>query len=460
VKWLAARCARHPGRVIACTGVLFAIAYCLTVVLFPKPDGRVVVGDAVHYFVYLRSLVFDHDLHFQNEYIRLYRLTPPPPPDTEWVFTPLPTGYTRNVMPIGPALVWAPLYLLTTAGAWLLHLAGLAEPADGFSRVFQATAALSGIGAATLGAWLAFGLARDLVGPVLALWATLAVWLGSSALYYSLVSPTYSHAASMLVTSLTIYAWWRTRHRRTITRYAMVGGLVGLATLVRPQDVVFLAAPLLDAVGDARAGDGGAERRWLTAGARALAACGAAAIVFSPQMMVWSTIYGSVLLVPQGSGFMRWSEPHLLAVLFSTTRGLFTWTPVLLIAVFGLYRLGVAHRHLGMTLGVIFVLSCYVNAAVADWWAGEAFGARRFVSCFPRFVAGTAVVLARWRDRPAWCASAAVLVIALNMLLLLQYQLYLKGWRDLAPYPDDFWSLWIARFVVPFRVLARVAGAE
>jgi hypothetical protein len=44
-------------------------------------------------------------------------------------------------------------------------------------------------------------------------------------------------------------------------------------------------------------------------------------------------------------------------------------------------------------------------------------------------------------------------LVAANLLLMFQYQLFLKGWRDLAPYPDDLWSLWGARFVVPFRLL-------
>jgi len=110
--------ARRPGRVIAAVGLACALAYGLSLVLLPKAGGRIVVGDAVHYFVYLRSLVFDRDLHFQNEYFRLYGLDPhaPAPPDTEWVYTPLATGYTRNLMPIGTAIVWAPIYLGVTAG--------------------------------------------------------------------------------------------------------------------------------------------------------------------------------------------------------------------------------------------------------------------------------------------------------------------------------------------------------
>ena len=66
---------RRPGLVIALIGCLFAVAYASSLVLRPKPDGRVVTGDALHHYVQLRSIVFDQDVHFRNEYIRLYNLT-------------------------------------------------------------------------------------------------------------------------------------------------------------------------------------------------------------------------------------------------------------------------------------------------------------------------------------------------------------------------------------------------
>src|SRR4029078_4590945 len=87
---------------------------------------------------------------------------------------------------------------------------------------------------------------------------------------------------------------------------------------------------------------------------------------------------------------------------------------------------------------LFLAVSWYANAAVADWWAGEAFGARRFVSCFPLFVLGLAAGLDRWRERPAMLAGIAIAVVAANALLLFQYQVFMKGWRDLALYPDTF----------------------
>ena len=51
-----------------------------------------------------------------------------------------------------------------------------------------------------------------------------------------------------------------------------------------------------------------------------------------------------------------------------------------------------------------------------------------------------------------------VLAVALNVLLLFQYQVFMKGWRDLSPYPRGWYGLGLARFWVPLRVLARWFG--
>jgi hypothetical protein len=73
----------------------------------------------------------------------------------------------------------------------------------------------------------------------------------------------------------------------------------------------------------------------------------------------------------------------------------------------------------------------------------------------PLFVLGLAALMARWQRRTVVVGVAAV-AIALNCLLLFQYQLFLKGWRDVAPYPRGVYGLGVARFVVPIRVVGHL----
>jgi hypothetical protein len=438
---------RNAGRIVITLGIAMVVAYVTAMSGFPRGDGRVVAGDATHHFVQLRSLVFDGDLHFQNDYVRIYGLKGGEP-DTEWIFSELTgTGYVRNYMPIGPALLWAPLYLLTAGVQWLFALIGVASRPDGFDWPLQLSVGVTGIVAATAGVWLSWRTAALYTSATAAGSAVICVWIGTHALYYSLVSPAYSHAASILTSAVFFSNWLRTRADPTIGRAAVWGALAGAAALMRWQDGLFLLIPLIDI---ARW-----DRPW-SARFLAWAAAGlAAAVVFLPQMAVWQVLYGRPLALPQGPSFMQWTSPELVRVLFSDRHGLFTWAPLLLLATAGLITF-LRRRHLGLPVAIVLLTSWYINAAVADWWAGEAFGARRFLSLFPLFVLGLSAWLApdaRTAPRLPRLGVAWVLVGA-NLLLLLQYQLAMKGLESIAPYPNGWFDMWIARFLVPGRLLA------
>jgi hypothetical protein len=453
---------RHPGKTFAAMAVMLAAAYFAGTTALRKADGRLIVGDAVHYYVYVRSAVFDRDLQFRNEYVRLYRLRGGEA-DTGWIYEATPTGHVRNVMPVGPAIVWTPLYVTAAAIACAAHAAGVSIAVDGYGLLFQASAAISGIVAAALGAWLTYRLAARFFGARAAVWATLTVWIGSSALYYSLVSPAYSHSASMLAAGAFFNVWGTTIGDTRLARYARVGFFAGLAALVRWQDAVFLVAPLVEAVTNATQGWRRDAATVAPLGSIALqigVALACAAVAFLPQNLVWLVLYGTPFTVPQGAEFMKWTQPALVRVLLSDWHGLFSWTPVAAVGVCGLVMTvrpphalrtdARAARILAAGALAVFVISWYVNAAVADWWAGEAFGARRFVSCFPVFVLGIAAIGDRLARRPVAALALAAAICLSNGLLIVQYQLFMHGRR--APYPAGVYGMTIERFVVPVQI--------
>jgi hypothetical protein len=439
---------RRPGLTIAAIGLFFTLAYTASLVLLPKPNGRILLGDALHHYVQLRSIVFDRDLQFQNEYIRMYRLEGPDS-ETRWIYDELTeTGHVRNLMPVGPALLWAPAFLLVAIAVWLANAFGAPYPLDGYGLLFQAAAGITGAAAATGGVWLAYATCAQLATRRAAIWSCLTLWLGSSALYYSLISPTYSHSASMLAAGAFWYVFVRTRNDDGARRYVLLGALAGLAALMRWQDAILTLAVLVDLVWRVRAG-----QPIQRAAVNAVLAGLAALVVFTPQMVVWQVLYGRPLAIPQGGGFMHWSTPAIVEVLVSNRRGLLTWTPVIAAAIAGLLPLLRRDRFVAVSGAVVFAVSCYVNAAAADWWAGEAFGARRFLSCLPIFAIGLAALIDRWSPSLRTLALVSGAVVAHTFLLLVQYQAFLKGLRQLVPYPDTAYGLWVARFRAPFDLL-------
>ena len=88
---------------------LFALAL-LALLTLPAVTTRIYASDEVEYFAFLRSLAFDHDLSFQNEYQYFHNAGAGGPGFHE---TFLGDRYTQagrrlNFATIGPALLWAP----------------------------------------------------------------------------------------------------------------------------------------------------------------------------------------------------------------------------------------------------------------------------------------------------------------------------------------------------------------
>ena len=152
---------------------------------------------------------------------------------------------------------------------------------------------------------------------------------------------------------------------------------------------------------------------------------------------------------------MRWTEPQVLAVLFSWNHGLFSWTPAIMLAVGGLFWLIKRDRLLGWGTLAVLLTAVYVNAAVVNWWGGEAFGARRFVSYTVFFTVGLGALVSSWRWAQ-WSGTFRIIaacVIISNVLFLTQYQIALRSGGTIIEYPVSAQQVLLERFVLPWRLL-------
>jgi len=119
-------------------------------------------------------------------------------------------------------------------------------------------------------------------------------------------------------------------------------------------------------------------------------------------------------------------------VLFSTDHGLFVFTPILVLAIAGLFCLWILDKVVGAicsTITLVFygLVSCY------PWWYGNVgFGNRFFISLTPIFILGLASLFA-WAAR-LWPESRGasvrlvplvVLFVVWNLGLLYQWQTHL-----------------------------------
>ncbi len=103
-----------------------------------------------------------------------------------------------------------------------------------------------------------------------------------------------------------------------------------------------------------------------------------------------------------------------------------SWAPVLWIALAGLPRLLRKAPAIAAPLAIATLLALYVNASVADWWAGASFGSRRFDGALAFFALGLAAaiewLLPRLERSPVAVVSLLLAPFALwNFLMMAAY---------------------------------------
>jgi hypothetical protein len=404
--------------------LLFAVLLTL-----PLVTPRIRGADEIEYFAYLRSAVFDRDLEFGNEYARFYDADPQGLAGFKATFLDLrepATGRHINFAPLGTALLWSPAYLGAHAAVLTARALGASVAADGFSRPY--------VIAVCYASWLYGAAALLLLHRLLvrlggfedpsASGAVAAVLWATPVLYYLTLGPGFSHAASLFV--ITALLWLTLRFRRegfTPGRAAGVGALGGLAALVREQDGLFLAVPVL-----VIALDGLRARRLAPALGQLAAVAAAAAAVFAPQLLAYRAVNGSFGPSRLVARKMSYASPHALAVLFDPGHGAFVWAPLLLLATAGLVLAAARSRKgdsVPIALLAALALQVWINGSVESWSQAGAFGSRRFVAATPLFAWGLAALLAAARPRVdrRWLAAGLLLLAWWNVSLIVQFGL-------------------------------------
>jgi hypothetical protein len=374
-----------------------ALLALLFVCSLPAVTARLYSSDEVEYFSYLRSLWFDHDVSFENEYRYFYEHGIAQSAAFHYTFLELetPAGRRINYGTIGCAVLWSPFYATADIAARAARAAGHSVAVDGYSRPYVMAVAYGSAfyGFATI--VLGIAAARLILGAR-TLGAGLAVWAGTPILFYMYIAPPFSHACSAFAVALFVTVWLHVRKTWTL-RGAVALGLSGaVVAMVREQDLLFTVAPAIDyLLTQARAWNESPGRR-LTSLAAAAAGCVAFAIGYLPQVLAYEALNGGPRPSELVMRKMNWTAPHALQVLASPEHGLFFWTPLAVLSLVGLVVLaarGDADRcRIGAGLLLMVALQVYVSGAVESWTVAGAFGQRRFVSITFLLVVGLAAL--------------------------------------------------------------------
>jgi hypothetical protein len=404
-------------------------------------------GDGVGYYAFARAPLIQHNLDFRQDWLRANSSFRMGRVDDQNQLLPAEftsTGHVDNHFSIGPAILWSPFLLAAHGAVKIDHLFGGNIPADGFSFPYIFATVIATALYGFLGICLSFEIAKKYLPARWAFLGSLGIWFASSLPVYMYFNPSWSHAQSAFVTALFFWYWDRTRADRTSTQWLVLGLISGLMMDVYYICAVLLVVPLFESL----------VGYWQGVRSQQIQSVGrlffqnalftlTIFLAFVPTLIVKKIIYGNYWEFGYGPHW-TFTSPALLKVCFSSEHGLFSWTPVILLAVLGLVVLQNHDRALSVYSVLAFATYLYTIGCYDDWAGISSFGNRFFISLTPLFILGLASLFdslaEAWQERRAaiLAASITTALIAWNMGLVFQWGTHLipvRGpisWRDAA----------------------------
>jgi hypothetical protein len=376
-------------------------------------DSYALSWDNYGYYLYLPATIIYKDPGIENpEWLKALneKYQPERPFYQTW-------GGHKNrlvdVYPAGWAIGYSPFFCIAhlTAG-WFGY------PRDGLSAPYQVMAIAAAVFYGILGLWLLRRFLLHFFSDRLTALLLLLVGTGTNLYYYATYDCNLPHiflfAVDCGILLLTI-SWLK--QPKLITA-AGLGLLLGLATITRPSEIVWVLVPLLwPAPGGWRE-----KLRMLRANFIHIIVLGAmTAAVGSIQLLYWKYTTGHWLSYNHGEGF-DFFRPFILEGLFSYKKGWLLYTPLMILAIAGLFFLRRKNPGLILPVAVFLVANTWFILSWECWWYAGTFGQRPFVQSYGLMMLPLGALLEAAFTRK-WMRAALGSVLAF-FVLLNQFQVW------------------------------------
>jgi hypothetical protein len=397
-------------------------------------------SDGLGYYLYLPAAFIYHDFSLQSIADVFNSGHIPDATPSLWKYSgpALWENSTHYLIkyPMGTALLMMPFFFLACLIALVTN-----TPVDGFSPVFQYTAAFSGLFYALAGIVILWKVLERHFRQNTILLAMAGLVFGTNLFHYATYDSVFSHVYSFFLFSAFLYIVQRI-YSVGSARYFLLGGTVaGLIIITRPTNVLWLLFGILYGVNSSQDLMARITFWKVQAGKCALGGLLAASVI-ALQLIYWQVTTGHpVVFSYQGERFY-FSCPEIFNVLFSVRKGLFFWSPILLMIVPGLYHLHKRARDYFLPALCFLPLNIYVISSWHSWFYGGSFGHRAFIESLPLF-ALCFCSLYEGLNSFFWKR----IVVCLTLLCAtLETWLMVKYWTGVIPFDGTTWEYFVRTF--------------
>jgi hypothetical protein len=353
------------------------------------------VGDALGYYLYLPGTLIYGDLDSFDKTTPVWRgyVGAAPVDVRQNSVIKTATGRYSLIYPPGVALLQLPFFLLAHGYCSLSgHF-----PADGFSPPYMLLSAFSTLFYLLLGFGALVKALRHYFDERVTVYVLLTLAFATHLFFFGAYRPGMAHPYLFALFCGLLWTTVRWYEAPSTALSLLLGALVGGIAMCRLLDVA--GAVLLPVAWGGWTGAKKAllRRHFVQIGM----AIGAALLVFLPQLLYWKWSSGQWLYYSYvGMGF-TWLEPHLKGGFFSYRNGWLVYTPVMALALIGLFFLKKRISAAFLPVIAVFLLHSYIIYSWWCWYYLNGLGSRPMIDIYPILALPLGAFFA-WSLRNRW----------------------------------------------------------
>ncbi len=407
--------------------LLFVLLFIWSALLINKqwtPHDRVISNDLNFYYIYLPATFIYHDLTFNyvnNKLpIEVFR--------SSWTLT---TPNKRHVskMSSGFAIMLTPFFLM--AHFYELITNG---PANGYTDTYSLFICLATFFYLMIGLVYQHKTLSHFFDERTTSFTIVGLGLATNIYYYSTYAFSNPHVFSFCLFSIFIWKTIQWHHKSTLRDSILLGLLLGLITIMRPNNVVIVLFPLLFGVYN-RSSLMDKMKLMTQNKMNILVAILAFGIGILPQLIIWKIQTGHFIYYSYQKEHFYFSHPHVLDGFFSFRNGMFIYAPVLLLVIPGFIFVWKKGRQFAMATSFFFVINAIIVFSWWCWWYGGSFGIRAMIESYAILALPIGCFIQEFGKANKWRNYAITifigLCVVLNQFQCLQEQTSLLHYSDM-----------------------------
>lgn len=349
---------------------------------YPKWDlktGKSTINyDVSGYYWYLPAFFIYEDakeLKWMDGVFKKYR----PTPDLQQAFKHESGNYVMKYS-IGQSVMYSPFF----AASHLYAKNSEKYPADGFSTPYQFGIFYGSLLVGFFGLFMMRKVLLNFFSDRTTALALLALVFGSNWLEYASFTGGMTH--NYLFTIYAILIWFCIKFYKnpTFSKSIIIGGLVGLAALTRPTEILAALIPLL------WVGELNGKTFWnykidffKKHLPKLLAAIVTCLAIGSIQLIYWKYASGDWLVYSYEDQGFNFLGPYVAPFMWSYKSGWLLYSPIMIFSLIGFYHFYKNNRKLFIACFAFFVPFLWVAFSWKIWWYGGCIGQRTMVQSYP-----------------------------------------------------------------------------